>query len=432
MSTVMEAGSRVRAVMRNQLDDPLARNGYALVLNTLCTGGLGVLYWVLAARLFTPAEVGRDAAALTAMALLASVGGMNLAGALAFLLPRLGGSTRGVLLRSYGWSSAFIAVLAAGFLLAVRLRVVSLPFLVASAAAAAFFLVATVLWGIFTLQDGALTGMRAAPWVLAENVSYGVVKLGALAVLGWFGVEHGIYLSWILPVLIAVPLVSALLFGRLLPAVADRADRVDGGGTAVRRFVGLNYGSALFYQGYVNVMPLLVLGVLDSRANGLFYVAWTWAIAIDLVSHSIGAALTVEGSADPSRLAELTRSSSRRLAVLLGGGGTFVVVAAPWLLAVYGPEYADHATGVLRLLVLGSVPRAVVIVEQSAARARGEGRLVLWTEVITFATVLGLAAALLTPMGPAAVGVAWLVGNGVVALLVLPWLVSHVRSGRPA
>jgi O-antigen/teichoic acid export membrane protein len=432
MSTAVEVGTRMRAAVRTQLSDPLARNGYALVLNTLCTGALGVLYWVLAARLFTPAEVGRDAGALTAMVLLASVGGMNLSGALAFLLPRLGTSARGIVLRSYGASTAFIAMLVVAFLVAVGLGAFSLPFLVASSWAAGFFVVATCLWGIFTLQDGVLTGLRAAPWVLGENVAYGVVKLGALGLLGWFGAEHGIYLSWVLPVLLAVPLVSGLVFRRLLPAVAERPDRVDGNGAGVRRFVGLNYGSALFYQGYVNVMPLLVLGVLGSRATGLFYVAWTWAMAIDLVSHSIGASLTVEGSADPSRLAEITRSSVRRLTGLLGGGGLVVVVAAPWLLELYGPEYAEHTAGVLRLLVLGSAPRAIVIVAQSVARARGEGRLVLWTEAATFALVLGLAAFLLTPIGPPGVGVAWLVGNALVAALVVPSLVSRIRSGRPA
>jgi O-antigen/teichoic acid export membrane protein len=422
--------SRLAMVMRST--DPLTRNGYALVLNTLVSGGLGIIYWVVAARLFTPSEVGRDAAVITVMTLLSSIGGMNLAGALVFVLPRVGASARRYIATSYAASAGLVAVLVAGFLIIVARTGGPLAFLDASVPVAGFFLLAACAWTLFTLQDGVLTGLRAAPWVLGENTAYGVIKLVVLIALAGVGLTHGIYLSWVLPVLVLVPVVNVLVFRRLLPAVADREDRLPDGSRGFRRFVGLNYGSALFYQGYVNAIPLLVLGILGSRVNGFFYVAWTWSCAIDLVTHSMGASLTVEGSAEPARLPELVRHVVRRLAVLVGGGGLVAIVAAPWLLSAYGPAYADESAGLLRLLVLGALPRAVVIVAQSAARARGEGALVLWSEAVTFLLVMGLAVPILDHVGAIGVGIAWLVGNAVVAVLVLPALMSCLRDRLPA
>ena len=47
-------------------DNPLLRNGYALVLNVGLTSGLGVTFWVIAAREYTVEDVGRGSAMVSA------------------------------------------------------------------------------------------------------------------------------------------------------------------------------------------------------------------------------------------------------------------------------------------------------------------------------------------------------------------------------
>ena len=53
---------------------------------------------------------------------------------------------------------------------------VSLPF-------ACWFVVSTARGRSFSLQDSALTGLRASVWIPLENAAYGVVKLGLLVVV---------------------------------------------------------------------------------------------------------------------------------------------------------------------------------------------------------------------------------------------------------
>ena len=67
---------------RRQLADPLTRNGYALIANSGATGALGLVYWLLVARLYPTAEVGRATAAYAAMNLLAGFTALNFNGAL--------------------------------------------------------------------------------------------------------------------------------------------------------------------------------------------------------------------------------------------------------------------------------------------------------------------------------------------------------------
>ncbi len=407
--------------------NPVARNGYALVLTTLTTSVTGVVYWMVAAHLFSPSAVGESAAALTAMSLLATVAAMNLTGSLAFLLPQLGRSVGRWIAGSYAAAASLALVLAAGLIVVVTTMHTSLSFLGRDWSGILIFLVATPAAVIFSLQDGVLIGLRRSPWVLVENVLFAVVKLGALVVAGLLAVNQGVYLSWVAPMFLAVPIVNAFIVKRLLPVVSKRPDRVEMTARRMKRFLGLNYLGSLLNQAYFNVLPLLVVVVLGSAANASFYIAWTIALAVDLVSHSMGTALTVEASAAPQERVTHTRDVCRRLAFLLVPGSLLGIALAPQFLHLYGGSYAAHGTSLLRLLLIASVPRAIVIVEQSAARARGQAWPTVWTEGATALLVLGITIPLLASLGVIAVGWAWLIANVAVAVAVLPSLIRRMR-----
>ena len=57
------------AGLRRELSVPLYRNAYALMANTVGNAMLGLLYWVLAARTFPDAAVGRGNALIALGAL---------------------------------------------------------------------------------------------------------------------------------------------------------------------------------------------------------------------------------------------------------------------------------------------------------------------------------------------------------------------------
>lgn len=421
------AATRWATRLRASPSDPVVRNGYALLLTTLVTSGTGSLYWVVAARLFSPAEVGRGAAALTAMTLIASVAGMNLTGSLAYLLPRLGRSVRKYVLASYAGSTALALLLAVIFLAGVSMSNTPLSFLGQNAGVAEIFAVATAASVVFTLQDGVLIGLRRSTWVLGENAAFSVGKLLAVVGAAILGVTNGVFFSWVVPVFLAVPVVNVFIFRSFLPVVAERPDEPQMTSGIVRRFVGLNYVSALFYQGYFSLLPLLVLIKLGSAANGYFYVVWTITGIVDYVSHSMGTSLTVESSAAPDRLAQHTREISHRLALLLVPATAVAVAAAPQFLRLYGPDYARHSTALLRLLMLGALPRAVVIIAQSVARAYGEVSVSVRSEAITWVLLMVLSVVLLPHLGVNAVGWAFIVANVGAALTVLPALLVVLR-----
>ena len=96
------AGSRARSPGPDQ---PGARDGLALVLSSGLTSAVGLLYWVVAARLFAPATVGVNSVALSTMQLLGGVAHLNLTQALLRFGPVAGRQTRRLMLACYAVAS---------------------------------------------------------------------------------------------------------------------------------------------------------------------------------------------------------------------------------------------------------------------------------------------------------------------------------------
>src|SRR5262245_35120753 len=69
---------------------PLFRNGYALMLSAAATSGLGVIYWMLATRVYSAELVGLNSALISAMLLVAGVAQLSLVSVITRFLPRAG------------------------------------------------------------------------------------------------------------------------------------------------------------------------------------------------------------------------------------------------------------------------------------------------------------------------------------------------------
>ena len=130
------------------------------------------------------------------------------------------------------------------------------------------FVGSVVAWAIFTLQDSVLVGLRSASWVVLENGVFGVAKIVLLVLLVTALPHHlGIYLSWMLPVLVAVPLINALIFGRLVPRhTAPTQDFQPPTNRQIGRFLAGDYSGALFLLATGNLVP--VAGRRQHRRHG--------------------------------------------------------------------------------------------------------------------------------------------------------------------
>jgi O-antigen/teichoic acid export membrane protein len=426
-------GGRVRAA----LADPLYRSGYALVINTAGTTVIGVVYWAVAAHLYSQRALGRASALVSALLLVSALAQLNMGNVLPRFLPLAFRRSGRLIGYGYATTSVAAAIAATAFVLVMPLVNAQWRFLGASAWLAIGFAAATVLWGIFALEDAALTGLRHAGVVPVENTVYGVLKLLLLVEVARLLPSTGIFVSWIVPLVVIIPVINVLIVRRYLRQGAARVGPGDIGARVsprdVIRFAYVDYIGNLLGQIYTNLLPLLVLSILGAAANGTFYVAWTITMGLVIVATNFATSLLVEGTSAPERLPELTRGILKRCMLIVTLGVVLLIAAARPVLSIYGSKYAADASSLLGLLALGVLPRSLVVIAFSLDRIAGKvGRATLTNVALTI-LVLGGSWTLLTRIGIEGVAIAWCGANFVIAIVRLPTIIrAAARRGKHA
>jgi len=418
--------------------DPLLRNGVMLTLASLASSVLGAAYWsVVGPGLhYSTGTVGRNYSAVSMVMFLGGVSQLNLADVMVRFAPSAGRKTRRIVTRAYLASVTLALLVAVGFVLLIPWLSPGLDFL-HTPVLGAVFVVAVVTYGIFILQDGVLTGLRKPSWVLGEQMLFSVTKLVAVALLALVARGSGILLSWTAALLLALLYVNTYLFGFAIPAREREVSRMErrpswardaapGDVTGLQlipvesteglvRFTAATYVGGLFWLAASTLPQVLILDTLGARDSAYFSISWVITTMLYVISTNMGSSIVVESAGDPRRLAEAVRTVLRSTGVLLLGGAAALIAAAPLVLRLFGSDYPAHATMLLRLLALSSVPNLITATALAAYRVRRRaGRVVLVYGAICV-LVFGLFQVFVPRLGLAGMGLAWLVTQVLVA-----------------
>lgn len=418
---------------------PLYLNAYALVISNLLSSGLGFVFWGIAARLYDVEIVGLSAALTSLLLFVSGVTQLNLRVVLIRLVPEAGGGTGRLVMRAY-----VIALVTAGvasiviYGLAIWL---GSPWTalkgVATLGGLGFLALATAALSLFNLQDGVIAGLRRTVWVPVENGIYALAKIGLLLVLASALPALGIVVSWVVPAMVAVGVVTVILFRHWIPdhAAAASGRQIEMERRTVLGFIAADSVGALFALASTTLVPVLVVAVAGPEQGAYFAMAWSVVIALNLFPVNMAASMTVETVHAGERPAAQLRRVMVHMARVLGPILLVTIVFAPFILRIFGPAYAENATDLLRIAALGLIPFSINALALAMARVAGRGREILAIQASTALLTLGIGAALLPVVGLTGVAIAWLVAQGAVAVVTF-WrrLLPPLRgrgTGRP-
>jgi O-antigen/teichoic acid export membrane protein len=235
---------------------------------------------------------------------------------------------------------------------------------------------------------------------------------------------NGLFASWTIPVLCSLVPINLLLFNRLLPAQGDRATRPSMR-PLVRRMAALSagdYPGSLAYLASITAMPILVARMVGLEQAAYFYTAWMLATSADLVLSAIAISATVEGAHDLRSFSTTVGKAVRLYAMVLVPLVAALVFGARLVLGIFGHGYQASATGLLQLVALSLPARAVVHLALASCRIDGRPRAIFLIHLASGVGVLGGAFVLLSPMGIVGVGVAYLVSQSALAVVLVPSL----------
>ena len=420
----LPATSKWDAWLSNLLEHlrtPLYRNGYALVASSTLTSAIGLLYWVVAARWYDAEMVGISSTLISTMTFLSSVAMLNMGSTLNRFIPTAGRRTPRLILAAYGVSLGAAAATGTVFVIGQRVWAPSLNFLQTIPGFWVWFVVATLAWCIFVLQDRVLTGLRKAMWVPFENLLFALGKVGLLFVLAASYPRDGVFLSWTLPVIVIVPAINILIFARLIPKHMHTHANIEAplGFRRGATFAGGDFLGSLVMMAAVDLLPLIVLERAGAASAAYFYLAWTIAYSLYLIPSNMGNSLIVEATVDEVKLNVYSYKMLVQNMRLIVPIVMVVVIGAPLLLRLFGKEYSAEGATLLRLLSLSAIPNVVTSLYANIQRVKVRMKVLLGVMITMCTMVIGLSYFLLGTVGITGVGIAWLASQSIVALILL-------------
>ncbi|AEV87787.1 sugar transporter [Actinoplanes sp. SE50] len=402
---------------RRVLDDSLARNSLLIMATSVVNGGLGYLYWLLAARSLAPAQVGTATAlisAATAVSMIANLGAGHM------FIQRLPGSAAPLWGRIVGGGllagGAATAAAAAGAAVLVPMVAVNFGFLARPAGAVAMIGTATAITAT-TLLDNVYVAHRAGHGMFVRNLGLAAGKIVALLGLLALGVHAAgvVVLSWTLPTIVVSAATVLAGLPRLRPGARLRLTGLAAEVPHLRAALTGHHLINLTQAGPAALLPVLVTARLGPGANAHFYLAWMTASMLFMVSPAVASALYAERT-------NAARVGLRRAALvvlaMVGAPAALLLAAGGRILAMFSAGYAAEGSMLLQILVLAALPDAVNNLAVAHWRSLGEFRLCRRLNAVRAVACLSLSWLLLPGAGVTGAGIAWLTGQTMSALLV--------------
>jgi O-antigen/teichoic acid export membrane protein len=354
---------------------PMMSSSIGMITGRAASMGLGFLFWLVAARLFSASVVGLTAGATSAIMLCGQLALPGIGTALMARYPQHLGKPARLLDTTFSIAAAaglFVGVL---FLILARGAFAELGVVASRPLFALLFLTMSMLGTLGYVFDLVSMAQGRGDHVIARNTLNGVVTILPLALIPLFGVHAGsqeLFGFWVVGALGAVVL-GLVQFGRGAARYRFRP-RVDRGLAAglVREGIS-NQVLVLGENAPGLILAVAVTEMLSPAANAYWYTVWMMAFAVYVIPISIGVALFSEGVNRPETLRHQAR---RALKFSLGLGvpaaAALAALAGP-VLSLLGADYAAAGAAPLRILVIGVLPLAFI--QTYVAVCRSTGRL---------------------------------------------------------
>ncbi|BBY27921.1 lipopolysaccharide biosynthesis protein [Mycolicibacterium sediminis] len=405
-------------------DRNLRLNSYAVVASNLGTGVLGLAFWAIAAKLFTPAQVGVASASIASAIMLSTLSNLSIGAMYERFLPVSGHRAGGLLVRGYLLVAGVAMLLAVGVLafgpealFPTRLEKLVYPVLV-------------VVLALFALQDNTVAGLGVARWGAAKNGVHAVAKLAALVVMSASGAALAIIASW--------GLTAAVAMGCLMVAMRRRIRSDDRytwapdlpARSEMWRYFGASYGITALASIAPLIVPLVVIAQLGADASAYFAVTWSMVTAVYVVLSLLIGPFVAECAAHPDRIGGLSAQFVKTIGAVALAGSAGLAVVGPVALGFIGDQYREHGTPLLYLAAV-FIPFTVIgSLYDGLARVHRRLTLAVVTQCAVTAVVIGGSVAFTPSLGVLGIGVSYLAAEVLAAVILVGPLVRWLRELR--
>jgi O-antigen/teichoic acid export membrane protein len=337
------------------MNDSLYRNSIFMIASTAVMSLFGFVFWMLAARLYSTADIGLATTIISVMGLITGLSVLGLNVGLIRYLPKSRDKSNKI-------NTCFILValfsigVATLYVMFISYFSSDLVFIKENAIFAFAFIFFMAFAGVGSLIDSVFIAFRSTKYILVKNSVFSFLKIGGLFLFVGLG-AFGIFVSWMLSLVVALGILFWILVVKF-----DYKPKLVFYDSIIKQMGKYSFGN--YVAGFIGglplmILPIMILNKLGAEVVAYYYMPMMIAGLLFVVPFAVSNSLFAEGSYSEKDLRELVWKASKIISVLLIPGIILVWFFGDLVLGLFGVEYAVEGVGLLRILAVGGIFVAV-------------------------------------------------------------------------
>lgn len=365
---------------------------------------LGFGFWLFVAHLYSPAQIGTATVLISITTLISNISLLGLDSSLVRFLPGSKNQSRDI--------NAAMIVVALAAMLAAAIYVVIGPHLgiqlslLESNWEKIGFIVLMAVVSLNSLTDSVFIANRRAELHTMTYTLLASVKLILPLFLIPFG-SIGIFAAYIGAVFASLVLTFFLMRRTNGYKLTKPNWQLF---SATRKYAVNNYIGHILSSATSQLMPIFILAALGAAQVAYFSMAWTMANFLYVIPTAIAQSLLAESSRDVQKKMLHLKNAIRILACILIPIVIIAILAAPYLLTIFGAQYSLGSSAIFQILALATFFVAINEVSNTILNIEHRSSGVVASQLSSLVSTF-VSAIFLLRYGLIGVGASLLIGN---------------------
>lgn len=406
----MEINIENRYKIYKYFHDPLLKNSIYIILTNVLAAGSGLIFWILAARLYSANDVGVATSMISSMSLLILLSRLGMDFSIIRFFPT--GEKSEIISTSIIITTIISLIFGIIFILGIKVFSPDLNTLKTPINSSLYliFLAAnsiTVFTGISFIAD------RKALYQLIEKIfiSLRVFFLIPLVFLGSIGILSAVGISFIIAFLVAVILLRKCKIKITASISKDYIFKTF-------NYSFGNYLAGIFISAPSLILPILVLNTLGAESAAYYYISYSIASVLFIIPNAIGTSLFVEGSYGEN-LREITIKSTMFTILILVPLVLILYFFGSNLLEILGLDYSIKGFRLLQLMLLATFFVSCNYIYFGLMRVQKKIKNICLISGLTFILLVAFSYLFMHQYGLTGVGYSWIISYGIGTIIIL-------------
>lgn len=404
----------LKIVIKKLCDDSLIKNSIFQISTHMVSAVSGFFFWIIAARYYTPEDIGIVSVLLSSVALISLMSLIGFPTSMIFYLPRYRDRSNEIINSCLIIGILVPIIISIIFILGIDIWSPKLKLMFYNFQIIFMFIIAVVMTNISGIITGSFTAGRKSSYYMAKENIFAITKIFLLILFTGFGMI-GIFLSWSIGLIIAV-IAGLILLIKLWkyrpmfildPIIKNMAN-----------YSFLIYVGGVFYTLPKIIFPIIILNSMSAESAGYFYIAMTIAGLLYGITISVGNSFLAESSDKAKFWNNVIKTIKFNMGLLIVGV-LLLIIFGRLILEIFNPKYADNSLNSLIILAVTSIPMSLILIYTHIKNAQNKIKITIVIHGIVAAITFVLATYFVRIWNIEGIAIAYLIANTIVASIIV-------------